>query len=435
MNNLKEKLVSVLAIVLLTVSGSSASECVLESIALDSTIVGSWSTDCNATHREGSYAKYYTFTVANDETVRIDLMSSVDTYLYLLQDANTSGSVINSDDDGGEGFNSQISSALSAGTYTIEATTFNAGEIGDFNLSLKKVVVNTYRVKGKIALPSEVLDRMQNCQNDGCPHVEVYADYYNERYNQQLFSSVDYNDTTGNYEYHLDLMAESNSSATIDMDIEYGWMEESGEEVYRYFDYSFGADNAVGGTGDNADYPIDNGCSYPQALNIGNVELLPQVDINLSSYVPTIYSSLSMEINNVPSTFDVSLYAYDPECPYAWNTYSSYFDDGNGKRTLTINGLIDGHEYGLLMWVNGFNGYEEGYRLNDDDGDFTNGGVFVEEYVEESYECNNGYEEACYRPVFDKTFFATPEDINISAPKNLSFGNPAQVPLMYLLLM
>lgn len=432
MNKLKEKLVSVLAVMLLTVSASSASGCTLETIALDSTVIGSWGTDCNATHREGSHARYYTFTLTSDETVRIDLNSSLDTYLYLLQDANTSGSIINSDDDGGEGLNSRMYNALTAGTYTIEATTFGTGVIGDFNLSVNKAAASTYHVKGKVDLPSEVQERLQNCQNEGCPYIDVSASYQTENFNEQIFSSVDYNDTTGQYEYRLDLIAEANSSTTIDMRIVYGWMDETDGEVFRDVYYSFGVDNAVGGTGDNADFPIDEyDCGVREPLIIANMELVTQVDINLSAYVPTVTSSLSMTIDNVPPGYDVYLHAYDKDCNgglggYYWKSAYGSAGGHNGMVTLTINGLIDGHEHGLAMEVgNNQAGYYELYRLNDDDGDFTNGGVFVEEFV--NFEVFN--------PVFDKTFFATPEDINISAPENLSFGNPALVPLMYMLLM
>ena len=60
----------------------------------------------------------------------------MDTYLYLLQGSGTSGSVIESDDNGGSGTNSQIVRTLSSGTYTVEATTYYSAQTGSFTLTI-----------------------------------------------------------------------------------------------------------------------------------------------------------------------------------------------------------------------------------------------------------------------------------------------------------
>jgi len=82
---------------------------------------GSWEPSCTSTHRSGSYAKYYTFTLSSRQQVTIDLQSLVDTYLFLLN---------------GSGPDSQIIRTLSAGTYTVEATTFTAETTGNFVVSV-----------------------------------------------------------------------------------------------------------------------------------------------------------------------------------------------------------------------------------------------------------------------------------------------------------
>ena len=97
-------------------------------------VSGSWNGDCASTHRSGSYARFYSFTLGQRTTVEIDLRSSEDTLLYLLRGADSEGLVLNSDDDGGAGNNSLLDHTLEAGTYTVEATTFNAGVTGDFAL-------------------------------------------------------------------------------------------------------------------------------------------------------------------------------------------------------------------------------------------------------------------------------------------------------------
>ncbi len=105
-------------------------------INVNQNVSGSWTSSCVATHIDGSYARYYTFILSGSQEMTIGLQSSIDTYLFLLDGPGENGSVIAEDDDGGQGTNSEIIQFLSAGTYTIEATTFDAEASGDFDLSV-----------------------------------------------------------------------------------------------------------------------------------------------------------------------------------------------------------------------------------------------------------------------------------------------------------
>ena len=124
-------------------SGPRQSSCTvtsLGSISGTATRSGSWASDCDSVNRSGKYARFYSFSVSEASDVQIDLESTdspaVDTYMYLLSGAGTSGSVVESDDDGGSGRNSQIVRQLSAGSYTVEATTFLSATTGNFSLSI-----------------------------------------------------------------------------------------------------------------------------------------------------------------------------------------------------------------------------------------------------------------------------------------------------------
>ena len=97
---------------------------------------GNWGSDCRSARRTGSYARFYTFTLSRAHNVRIDLTSSHDTYLYLMSGSRTTGSVLESDDDDGDGRNSRIRRRLASGTYTIEATTNNGRKTGAFALTV-----------------------------------------------------------------------------------------------------------------------------------------------------------------------------------------------------------------------------------------------------------------------------------------------------------
>ena len=83
------------------------------------------------------YARYYGFTLEQGSQVTIDLESSEDTYLYLRSGDARTGSVLHENDDVASGnTDSQISETLTAGSYTIEATTYNPGEAGSFTLTI-----------------------------------------------------------------------------------------------------------------------------------------------------------------------------------------------------------------------------------------------------------------------------------------------------------
>ena len=71
--------------------------------------------------------------------MQIDLTSAEDTYLYLLRGADSGGTVDRAENDdvvNACNTNSRITETLAAGTYTIEATTYDEGVTGEFSLSI-----------------------------------------------------------------------------------------------------------------------------------------------------------------------------------------------------------------------------------------------------------------------------------------------------------
>jgi len=103
---------------------TQANTTTIPTIALNTNTNGTWDTHTASTHRHGRYAKFYTFRLTHSTKVTIDLTSSKDTYLFLLQGNSKNGTKITHNDDGGAGLNSRITRTLAAGTYTIEATTY-----------------------------------------------------------------------------------------------------------------------------------------------------------------------------------------------------------------------------------------------------------------------------------------------------------------------
>ncbi|MCY3952273.1 MAG: pre-peptidase C-terminal domain-containing protein [bacterium] len=95
---------------------------------------GAWTADCESSQRSGRFARVFGFTLGAEREVTVDLESSVDAYLYLL---DGQGRVVDEDDDGGSGLNSRITRTLAAGTYRVEATTYSSGASGSFTLGVR----------------------------------------------------------------------------------------------------------------------------------------------------------------------------------------------------------------------------------------------------------------------------------------------------------
>ncbi len=108
-------------------------------------IVRSWSDACLSVNRPGDgrsgdyYARFFAFTITEAATVGIRLESDVDTYLYLMRGTEKGGEVVAENDDAVPGIdlNAEIvGKELEAGEYTIEATTYGAGQSGGFTLEV-----------------------------------------------------------------------------------------------------------------------------------------------------------------------------------------------------------------------------------------------------------------------------------------------------------
>ncbi len=119
-----------------TTTTTTPSGCIT-SISCGQSLPGTWVTTCQSSGGGTKYAKYYTFNLASNSLVTIDLESVEDTYMHVLMGEGMDGPVVNADNDGGDGTNSRIIKYVRAGDgYTIEATTYNVERTGDFTVKL-----------------------------------------------------------------------------------------------------------------------------------------------------------------------------------------------------------------------------------------------------------------------------------------------------------
>ena len=106
-------------------------------ITSDGTRDGTWASGCESTERSGRHARFYSFTLEESSEVTITLNSDdADTFLYLREGEARSGAFLHENDDDGGTTRSRIQETLAAGSYTIEATTYAAGETGSFTLTV-----------------------------------------------------------------------------------------------------------------------------------------------------------------------------------------------------------------------------------------------------------------------------------------------------------
>ena len=124
----------------------SAGDDCIQVLDADSTVSGQWAADvdCESEARSGSHARYFKFTLAQESEVAITLARASDDdpdpYLYLRRGHGRTGTILNNheqDDDAAGGRNSQVVETLAAGDYTIEATTYDPGQVGNFTLSVE----------------------------------------------------------------------------------------------------------------------------------------------------------------------------------------------------------------------------------------------------------------------------------------------------------
>ena len=116
---------------------------------------GMWGSSCDSVNRDGRYAKFYTFSLAQLSDVQFDVIATFeqDPYLYLLRGSTTTGAVIEDDDDDrpvinsyDSSRNSRITRQLLPGMYTIEATTYEQRVGGDFRIDMTVSPMEAERV-------------------------------------------------------------------------------------------------------------------------------------------------------------------------------------------------------------------------------------------------------------------------------------------------
>ena len=121
-----------------SVAGASGGACV-QQMADNGRVSSVWDNACLSANApdDGNayYARFYTFTLDTSADVTITLSAAKPPYIYLLEGVGMDGNLLQ--DAGNASRTSQtINASLQAGSYTIEASTWNPNVTGDFTLTL-----------------------------------------------------------------------------------------------------------------------------------------------------------------------------------------------------------------------------------------------------------------------------------------------------------
>jgi len=353
-----------------SVNAQQSSGACTQTISANTNVQDIWETDCSSEHRAMSYAKYYSFTLSSSQEVTIDLESSVDSYLYLLDGEGMDGAVIDEDDDGGAGDNSRIVQTLAAGTYTVEATTFTADTTGAFVVS-----VNVQQSSG---VCTQTISSNANVKGNWVPECE----------------STQRNDSYAKY-YTFTLS--SSQEVTIDL--------ESSEDTFLYLLNGSGQDGAVIAEDDDRG-PGDNS-RIVKILSAGTYT------IEATTFKPEITGAFVLIVNVKTSTctdcpfeiniglndawfdtttsgqgFTITVYPELKRMFVAWFTFDTERPDEDvtamlgapGQRWLTAQGPYDGNTATLTIFVTEGGVFDSAQppASTDQDGD----GTLVIEFVD-----------------------------------------------------
>jgi hypothetical protein len=108
-------------------------------IAVGQTINGALSVATSCLLATGRYADLYVLNLVSATNVTMDLTSTYDNFLSILD--FTTGAIIEEDDDDGPGLNARIIRTLAAGSYIVRARSFAAAITGPYALAVQEVVV------------------------------------------------------------------------------------------------------------------------------------------------------------------------------------------------------------------------------------------------------------------------------------------------------
>lgn len=111
-------------------------------LTFGNTIFGALSTNSCQTN-DGSYVRRYTLTLATATNVRIDMINSGGLDPYLVVQRASDNAVLAEDDDSGGGLNARLQGILPPGTYIVNATTYDPGEVGTFQLTVTSSEIAT----------------------------------------------------------------------------------------------------------------------------------------------------------------------------------------------------------------------------------------------------------------------------------------------------
>jgi hypothetical protein len=302
---------------------------------------GTWVADCPSTHRASSYARYYTFTLSTAEEVIIDLVSSKDTYLYLLAGTDKYGTPIVSDNNSGSGTNSRITRSLSAGSYTIEATTNLTATTGSFTVSVS-VASSTPECNYLITVNTDVPGNW----NSGCPSAHRagrYADFYTFTLPSRQDVIIDLKSSQNSY---LFLLNGSGQNGTVIGENNNGGAGSNARITITLSAGTYTVEATTDGTAVTGNYVVSVNTSPPSCVDC---PFQINAGLNDTWFNPaTNGQGMNITVYPVIKQMFVTWFTFDVERPPGDVTAML---GGPGQRWLTAQGPYDDDTANLTIYV------------------------------------------------------------------------------------
>ena len=164
-------------------------------LAPNKLVNSAWSTACASADLDDHEARYYTLSVPSEEVVTITLSSATNAYLVVRSGNTQLGPQVAVDDNGGAGLDAQVVRSFAPGTYTIEATTASAGQLGNFTLVAR---TDTKPCFNKLAL-NATADSSWSTQCESVYLADHYAQYYSLKLTRQQIVTLSLSSATNAY--------------------------------------------------------------------------------------------------------------------------------------------------------------------------------------------------------------------------------------------
>lgn len=356
--------------------------------------------------------------ISNDKNIDLNLSlvfyADIDAH-YIATSYQIGSDILDVDDHSIDGDEKLVTNRLNPLSNYV---TFNTEELDFGRLDFDRYYSTMKSLRGTFISPKSFsIDGDNNGSNS--IHLSFYSKDTKFWFNSNIVFNK-YNENIGEpshgvYQYEV-LIAEDIESLLNDSNLSLNIIFSSHNYIsntydYRVAYYSFERERIVNGL--DSGHILEGSCinrDDAKPLSLDFSKELPIVDINISDYLFPITTKVEVALD-IPNTISyLYMNSVNLSCDMDYFGYSGNHYNEDTTVTLSQIGFQEGNDYGFEFYyetgsyLDGSNIWHS-YVLNDDDGDFTNGGSFLDTLVQDE---DTGFS------TFEHTYIATDSDVVFS---------------------